>query len=142
MRFGLILFAVTIAAPLWADLAAIKAEPSPDKRASRALDHAGQTLNSIREHFSQLSIPQLTQELDEFREAMDLTVDSLAATGKNPAKNPKEFKKTELTLRIYMRKLKTLEHDLNIEERPLLAPVLHRIEQIQDDLVQGIMRKK
>ena len=133
---------MTIATPLWADLTAIRAELSPEKRAGRALEHAGQMLNSIREHFSELSVSQIRQELDEFQEAMDLTVDSLTATGKNPAKNPKEFKKTELTLRIYMRKLKTLEHDLNIEDRPLIAPILQRVEQIQDGLVQGIMRKK
>jgi hypothetical protein len=142
LRSALLLFVLMIAQPMWADLAAIKAEPSADKRAAKALDQAGQTLNSIRDHLPQLSLVELKQELDEFRQAMDLTVDSLSATGKNPAKNPKEFKKTELTLRIYMRKLKTLEHDLNVEERPLIAPILQRVEQIQDDLVQGIMRKK
>ena len=52
------------------------------------------------------------------------------------------FKKTEMQLRLYMRKLKTLEHDLNVEERPLITPVIARVEEIQDNLVQGIMKKK
>ena len=141
MRWAPILI-LSIAATAWADLAAIKADPVPDKRAIRALEHAGRTLANIRETFSKANLPELKQQFAEFSEAMELTVDSLTATGKNPAKNPNLFKKTELQLRIYMRKLKTLEHDLNVEERPLIVPVIVRLEQIQDDLVQGIMRKK
>ncbi len=137
-----ILFVFIIATLAWADLASIKENPAADKRALLALDHAGKTLSNIRENLAKTNLTSLKVQLDEFSAAMELTVDSLAATGKSPAKSPNLFKKTEMQLRIYMRKLKTLEHDLNVEERPLITPVIARVEEIQDNLVQGIMKKK
>lgn len=140
MRVAALLFLISI--PAWADLTEIKAEPSADKRAMKALDYAGKSLGSIREHLQGSSIDELRKGLAEFQDAMDLTMESLGATGKNPAKNPNQFKKVELRIREYMRKLKTLEHDLNFDERALVKPVIEHVEKIQDELVQGIMRKK
>lgn len=140
MTVAALLFLISI--PAWADLTEIKAEPSADKRAMKALDYAGKSLGSIREHLQGSSIDELRKGLAEFQDAMDLTMESLGATGKNPAKNPNQFKKVELRIREYMRKLKTLEHDLNFDERALVKPVIEHVEKIQDELVQGIMRKK
>ena len=137
-----IFFVFSMAGLAWADLASIKEDPAADKRALRALDHAGKTLSNIRDNLAKTSMSSLKEQLAEFSASMELTVDSLAATGKNPAKSPNLFKKTEMQLRLYMRKLKTLEHDLNVEERPLITTVITRLEEIQDNLVQGIMRKK
>ncbi len=142
MKVAALLFLISGAVPVWADLPEIKAEPSADKRATKALDYAGKSLSSVREHLSGSSIDELKKGLTEFQDAMDLTMESLGATGKNPAKNPNQFKKVELRLREYMRKLKTLEHDLGFEERALVRPVIEHVEKIQDELVQGIMRKK
>ena len=143
MKFARLIFIVSsMTAFAWADLASIKEDPAADKRAIRALDYAGKTLTNIRDNFAKTSQTQLKEQLSEFSAAMELTVDSLAATGKSPAKSPNLFKKTEMQLRLYMRKLKTLEHDLNMEERPLIAPVIARLGEIQDNLVQGIMKKK
>ena len=133
---------IVLSIPVWANLKEIKAEPSADKRAIKALDYAGKSLSSVREHLQASSIDELKKGLAEFQDAMDLTMESLEATGKNPAKNPNQFKKAELRIREYMRKLKTLEHDLGFEERALVKPVIERVEKIQDQLVQGIMRKK
>ena len=135
-------FLMLLSIPVWADLAEIKAEPSAEKRAMMALDYAGKSLISVREHLQASGIDELKKGLTEFQDAMDLTMESLEATGKNPAKSPNQFKKAELRIREYMRKLKTLEHDLGFEERALLKPVIERVEKIQDQLVQGIMRKK
>ncbi len=143
MKFPRIIFFVfSITVSAWADLASIKEDPAPDKRALRALDYGGKTLSNIRDNLAKTSLTGLKEQLAEFSASMELTVDSLAATGKNPAKSPNLFKKTEMQLRLYMRKLKTLEHDLNVEERPLITPVIARLEEIQDNLVQGIMKKK
>ena len=137
-----IFFVFSMAGLAWADLASIKEDPAADKRAIRALDHAGKMLSNIRDNFAKTSLTGLKEQLAEFSASMELTVDSLAATGKSPAKSPNLFKKTEMQLRLYIRKLKTLEHDLNVEERPLITPVITRLEEIQDNLVQGIMKKK
>ena len=88
------------------------------------------------------SLDELKKYFADFEQAMDLTMESLEATGKNPAKSPGQFKKVELRIREYMRKLKTMEHDLGFEEREIVKPVIAHVEQIQDWLVQGIMRKK
>ena len=133
---------IVLSIPVWANLKEIKAEPSADKRAIKALDYAGKSLSSVREHLQASSIDELKKGLAEFQDAMDLTMESLEATGKNPAKSPNQFKKVELRVREYMRKLKTLEHDLGFEERSLVRPVIEHVEKIQDELVQGIMRKK
>ena len=140
MRAAAFLFLISI--PIWAGLTEIKAEPSADKRAMKALDYAGKSLGSVREHMQASNMDDLKKSLAEFQQAMDLTMQSLGATGKNPAKNPNQFKKVELRVREYMRKLKTLEHDLNFDERALVKPVIEHVEKIQDELVQGIMRKK
>ena len=139
----MLVFLLTLGALAHAsDLAEIKAEPSADKRAIRALDYAGKSLSNIRERMSSSNLEELKKGFAEFSSAMDLTMESLEATGKNPAKNPNQFKRVELRLREYMRKLKTMEQDLGFDERSLVKPVIAHVEKIQDDLVQGIMRKK
>ena len=133
---ALLLFSSAVS---WADLAEIKAEPSADKRAVKALDYAGRSLQSMRENLN--GTEKLKASIAEFDDCMKLMMDSFAASGKNPAKNPKDFKKAELRLREYMRKLKTLEHDLNFDERPMIKPIIEHVEKIQDYLVEGLMRK-
>ena len=125
-----------------ANLASIKEEPNAEKRADRAMDYGGKMLLEVREKFAKHEMKQLEIALAEFRGAIELTVDSLKATGKEPAKNPRAHKKVELRLREFMRKLKTMEHDLDFDDRALIKPVIDRVEQIQDDLVQGIFSKK
>lgn len=136
--FGTLLLVTVV----WADLASIKEEPNPEKRADKAMDYGGKMLLEVREKFSKHEMKQLEIALAEFRGALELAVDSLKATGKEPSKNPRAHKKVELRLREFMRKLKTMEHDLDFDDRAMIKPVIDRVGQIQDDLVQGIFSKK
>lgn len=134
--------AVLLTPFLRADLVSIKAEPNAEKRTDKAMDYGAKMLIEVRENFSRHEMKKLETSLAGFREALELTLTSLDATGKDPAKNPRVHKKVELRLREFMRKLKTMEHDLDFEDRTMIRPLIDQVERIQDDLVQGIFSKK
>src|SRR5947207_12962981 len=106
--------------PLRADLKTARAEPDLGKRSKLALDNAATTLKAVREAYNQGEKDKLTAAADEFVESVNLASESLKATGKNPRKNPKWFKQAEIATRDLLKRIETLQHDMNFEERPVL----------------------
>ena len=142
MRFGISLVVLLLIPVAWADLVSIKAEPNAEKRADKAMEYSGKMLVAVREQFTKHDLKQVETGLGEFRSAVELALDSLRTGGKDPQKDPRAHKKVELRLREYMRKLKTMEHDLDFEDRALIKPLIEWVEQIQDSLMEGIFGKK
>jgi hypothetical protein len=137
----LFLMALT-AGTLWADLAAIKAEPNLEKRSKLALDHAESTLKAAREAYGKGEEKQTEALLDELRDSVELAQASLKETGKNPRKNPKWFKRAEIQTRDLLRKLEAFDQEMSVVDRPLLAEAKKTVQQVHDDLLRGVMEGK
>lgn len=123
-----------------ADLAAVKAEPNLEKRSEKALAYAGEVLTAMRAELDRNDIAKIAEQLKEFGAAIDLSVDSLKATGKNARKSPKHFKRAELRMRELQRRLETFRRDMSLDDRPVLDGVTEHVAKRIDELVEATLR--
>lgn len=123
-----------------ADLASVKAEPNLEKRSEKALVFAGEILTAMRAELDRNDVEKIKDQLKEFQGAVDLSVDSLKATGKNARRNPKYFKRAELRLRDLLRRLETFKRDMSFDDRPVLDGVLEHVGKKIDELVEATLR--
>jgi hypothetical protein len=128
--------------PLHADLKAAKAEADLGKRSKLALDNASVMLKSLREAYNAGERQKVTDAADEYVASIDLASESLKATGKNPRKSPKWFKQAEIATRDLLKKLETLQHDLNFDDRSVLDKAKARTQEVHDELLLGLMEGK
>jgi hypothetical protein len=129
-------------APLCADLKTARAESDLGKRSKLALDNAGTMLKTIREAYNSGERQKVTEATDEYVASIDLASESLRATGKNPRKSPKWFKQAEIATRDLLKKLDTLQHDLNFDDRSVLDKAKTRTQEVHDELLLGLMEGK
>lgn len=122
------------------DLAAVKAEPNLEKRSEKALIYAAELLTAMRGDLDRNDVEKIKEQLIQFQEAVDTSVDSLAATGKNARRNPKYFKRAELRLRDLQRRLETFKRDMGLDDRPALDDVLAHVAKKIDALVEATLR--
>lgn len=134
---ALLLFACSLPAM---DLAEVKAETNLEKRAEKALIFAGELVTEMRTELDRNDVEKIKDQLQEFRAAVDLSVESLDATGKNARKNPKHFKRAEARLRELQRRLDTLRRDMSFDDRPVLDGVKEHVAKQIDALVQATLR--
>jgi len=125
-----------------ADLKAALAERDLGKRSKLALDNAAAAMKAARTAFDRGENAKFTEAIAEIRESVDLAYDSLKSTGKDPRKSPRWFKHAEIETRDLLKKVDTLQQDLNFQERPQLDPLKTRLQQIHDDLLLGLMEGK
>ena len=133
---------VSAGRPLHADLKAAMAEHDLGKRSKLALANAAAALKSAREAYQQGDNAAVTAAAREIQDSVDLAWDSLESTGKNPRKSPKWFKQAEIETRDLLKKLETLQHDMNFEDRPVLDNAKARLQKVHDDLLTGLMEGK
>lgn len=125
-----------------ADLAAVKAEQNLEKRSEKALIYAGEVLTAMRAELDRNNVEKIKSQLAEFRSAVELSVESLAATGKNARRHPKHFKRAELRLRDLQRRLETFKRDMSLDDRPMLEDLLTYVGKKVDALVDATLRGK
>jgi hypothetical protein len=128
--------------PLHADLKSAKAEPDLGKRSKLALDNASAMLKALREAYNAGERQRVTEAADEYVDSVNLASESLKATGKNPRRSPKWFKQAEIATRDLLKKLDTLQHDLNFEDRSVLDRAKARTQEVHDELLLGLMEGK
>ena len=125
-----------------ADLKAALAERDLGKRSKLALDNASDTLKAAREALQHGESEKVVAAAAEMRESVDLAYDSLKSTGKDPRKSPKWFKHAEISTRELLKKLNTLQADMDFADRPKLAELKQRVQQVHDELLLGLMEGK
>jgi hypothetical protein len=122
------------------DLETVKAEPNLEKRSEKALIYAGELLTAMRGELDRNDVEKIKDQLKEFQTAVDLSVESLAATGKNARKSPKHFKRAEVRLRELQRRMETFRRDMSFDDRPALDGVLANMAKKIDALVEATLR--
>lgn len=142
--FGMIAFstAAALAAEGAESLAAIEAEPRLEKRAREALAWARKSVSLVVKAYHGGDAKKGQELLSEIQHAVELAKKSLDATGKEPSRNPKEFKHAEITTRRLLGELQEIEKELNYDERDKLFAVQQRVSEINQELLLGIMTKK
>jgi hypothetical protein len=125
-----------------ADLKAALAEPDLEKRSGLALDNASEALKTARQAYDKDDKAQFTALTGEIEQSVDLAQTSLQQTGKDPRNHPKWFKKAEIETRDLLRRLDTLEQEMNYADRPLLEKVKAHVVKVHDELLLGLMEGK
>ena len=134
--------AAILAAPLRADLKAALAEPNLEKRSKLALDNAEASYQAVRAAYEKGDNTQVAAAANEIVESLDLAHTSLTATGKDPRKSPKWFKRAEIETRDLLRRLSGFQQQMSFEDRPLLDPAKAKLQQVHDNLLVGLMEGK
>jgi hypothetical protein len=133
---------VVLAPAARADLKAALAERDLGKRSKLALDNAADTVKAARDAVQHGESDKVSAAVAEIRESVDLAFDSLKSTGKDPRKSPKWFKHAEISTRELIKKLNTLQDDMNFADRPVVAGLKKRVQQVHDELLLGLMEGK
>ena len=132
-----------LTANLWAlDLASIQQEPNPERRSQLAMDYAGAALDSARSAYQSSDLEKTQTSLTEVGAAVDLAYDSLQQTGKEARRDPKFFKRAELSTRQLLRRIEGLAESMSFEDRAAAEKVRDRVAAIHDNLLQDLMAKK
>jgi len=123
------------------DLTTVRTEPNLEKRSDLALEYANTALDSARDAINAGDAGKVQSALGEVRESVELSWHSLTDTGKY-ARNNAYFKRAEVRTRAFLRRLDGLRDIAGIDDRPIIEKTRTQVEEIHDQLIQGIMGKK
>ena len=125
-----------------ADLAAVRAEPDPEKRSEKALQAADTAFQSARKAAKDGETATEAAGLAGVREAVELAMKSLDESGKDARRSPKYFKKAEIALRKLTRDLDDFRFAKGADERKPADELLLVVHEAHDKVLLGIMTKK
>ena len=128
-----------LSTPLYADLQRAMSEPNLEKRSQLALDNAAAAYKNARAAYDKGDLEAVSAAIKEVQESVDLAHASLTKTGKDPRKNPKWFKRAEITTRDLLRRLESFQQEMSFSDRPLLDACKTRVTQVHDELLVGLM---
>ena len=124
------------------DLAGIKAEPKLEKRSELALKYAETAVDNARDSYKKGDMDATRAALNEVRDGVQLSYDSLMATGKDPRRSSGPFKNAEKATRQILRRLEGLSDFMSAADRGAVDPARQTVSDIHDKLILGIMGKK
>jgi hypothetical protein len=124
------------------DLSGIKSEPKLEKRSQLALQFADSELDSARDLYKKGDLDGCRSALSEVEAGVQLSYDSLMATGKDPRRDSKPFKYAEKATREILRRLDSLSDLMSAFDRGAVEPVQRSVSDTHDKLIIGIMGKK
>jgi hypothetical protein len=127
---------------LRADLKQAMAEHDLGRRSKIALDNAEAALKSARAAYEHGEGDKAAAAIAEIQASVDLALESLNQTGKNPRSSPRWFKQAEIQTRDLLKRLDTFQHDMSFSDRPMLDKVKARVQEVHDGLLLGLMEGK
>lgn len=123
------------------DLSSVRSQPNAEKRSELALDNANHAIDEARAAYQSGDMAKTGAELNEVRESVDVTLDALESSGKQPRKS-KYFKQAEIKLRQMLRRLSGFRDEMSVEDRKPLDDAATRVQEVHDRLLSEIMSKK
>jgi len=124
------------------DLGSVRGEPKLERRSELALQYANSALDAAKAAYQDGKFDQTQAALGEVKEAVDLSYESLMATGKNPRKSSKPFKDAEKATRELLRRLTGFRDFMSSVDHPVVDPVMANVTEVHDNLLKGIMSGK
>ena len=139
--FGLAVWAATAAAasPTWPQ---VEAEADLVRQSRLALDYARGQVDEMLKAYLDGRPDDARANLQGIVRAVEVAQAALQETGKHPRKKPKHFKNAEIATRKIVNDLKQAQTKLAFDERPDLDPVIAKLEEINLQLLMGIMQPK
>lgn len=122
------------------DIAALKVEPDLEKRSELALANADRQVDAAREAYQGGDIKKMEAALEELRDSVALSEESLQQTHKK-ARNNKYYKRAELKVRALLRRLTGLRDEVSVEDRKQIEAVRQKLQEVHDQLLARIMEK-
>ncbi|HUQ94910.1 MAG TPA: hypothetical protein VM120_24740 [Bryobacteraceae bacterium] len=123
-------------------LAAVRAEPNPERRYWKALEYAVTEIQDARKSYHDGKSDAFHAAIGQVGAAVQLCDETLRSTGKNPSRNPKHFKRAELKIREILRRMAALENEAAVEDRPFVAKVRTDVQELHDELLMDIMGRR
>jgi hypothetical protein len=120
------------------DLAAVRSEPNPERRSDRALEVAAAAMDAARAAYDQGDQDKTGAALDELKQSVDLSYQSLEESGKSP-RSSQHYKSAEKATRMLLRRLESFRDTVSLAERDAVEALRAHVSEIHDDLLNGIM---
>jgi hypothetical protein len=136
---AILLFA---AASVPASLDKVKAEPDLEKRSELALDYGRKSLKDARTAYDAGKLDEVKSLVAEVEAAVQLSIQSLEDTKKNPRRKSKYFKRAEIKTRDMLRETDALSQHMSYADRPMLESLRKQLHDANDELLRGIMGMK
>jgi hypothetical protein len=123
------------------DLKTIREEPNAERRSELALDNANTAIDQAEDAYKAGEAEKMQAALNEIADSVDLSYESLSSTVKNP-RHDKGFKKAEQRTRELLRRLDGFRQMVDFTERAPIDKIRDRVAAVNDNLLNGIMKKK
>ena len=107
-----------------------------------ALEVAVGQVAVAREKYEKGLLEEFRASLILIEQSVRLSDETLRSTGKDPAKNPKHFKRAEQKIRDIAKKLAGLEESVGIDDRGVVKNTRDVLLKIQEDLVMDIVGRR
>lgn len=122
--------------------ARLATEPDLIRKARLALRLAEIELDTATKHYDEADWEQGAASLKQMLDDVEEAYRHLGDTGREPRRNPKGFKETEIKLRTFLRRLEDLRTTLPVDERTPLEKVATRTQEIRQALLDGLLNPK
>jgi hypothetical protein len=113
-----------------------------EQQARLALEKADKALTEAKAAYAKHDLEQTKAEIQEMLTEVVLAEKSLADTGKNARRRPKQFKYGEVKTREMLKRIDSLENEMDIDDRASLADAKVKVQEIHDQWLLGIMGAK
>lgn len=127
------------AQPAPATLDQVKSEPNFERRARLAIDYAAIAERNAEAAYMKGDERATAAELKNLEESFEMAQEAFVASHKTPGRNPGPYKYAEMRSRELLIRLGDLERRMEDDERPLIARVKAKIQEIHDAWFEGIM---
>lgn len=140
-RFGLALLAVmaTFLGAQPAGMESLRAIPDPERRSREALAFAQEQFEVALESYADDRGPDGRAGLGRMADAVELSVESLRATGKHPRRHPRHFKRAEISTRRLIERIRDAQRKAHLQDQPDFDGPIGRVEKSNAQLLLGIM---
>ena len=121
---------------------AVMAEPNLEKRSDLALLEADRAITGAKKAYEERKMQDFKLRVADVEELVQLSYKSLQDTGKRARKNPKYFKRAEMSVRALMRRMDTLAGEVAHQDRDFVTDAHQRLNEVHDNILHDIMTKK
>lgn len=125
-----------------AGLDQVRAEANPERRSHLALEYALTAEKNAETSYSAGDPKMTAAALTEMLEAAELAQHSLSDSHKTPGRNPRQFKYAEQRSRELVKRLESLEHRMDFDDRKLIEGPKTKVQEIHDAWLEGIMSRQ
>jgi hypothetical protein len=113
-----------------------------EQQARLALEKADKALSEAKAAYATHDLEKTKALVQEMLAEVVLAEKSLADTGKDARRRPKQFKYGETKTREMLKRIDSLENDMDIDDREPVAAAKVKVQEIHDEWLLGIMGAK